>query len=515
MKRVLSLPFLVFWVVLASCMLPLAAAAAAPPVAWAHALGGTAWDDAYALDATTDGGFIVAGETESVDGDASGNHGASDAWIVKVSGTGGVAWQRCIGGMDYDSATDIQRTADGGFIVAGYTHSTDGQMAANHGGSDAWVAKLDAGGAPSWIKCLGGSDNDFATAVLQTSDGGYAVGAFTGSTDGQVSGNHGFYDAWVVRLDSAGNLLWQKALGGSDDELSPDLRQELVQTADGGFLLAGQTRSNDGDVRGNHGEFDLWVAKLTATGTLSWQKALGGSGYDAAGRLQPTPDGGCVVAGETASTNGDVAGNHGGSDVWVVRLGATGTLTWQRCLGGSLDEFGRDIRLTPDGGYVVAGYTYSNDGDVAGNHGDSDAWVAKLDATGIPAWQKPLGGSGEDAGERVVRAADGGYVMAGNTKSNDGDVMDHHGDRDAWIVKLDTAGPAVLPVPPNTLPPTDPDGDGKYDDVNGNGGPDFADIVLYFNAMSWIAANEPLAAFDYNGNGAIDFADLIWLFNSL
>ena len=167
-----------------------------------------------------------------------------------------------------------------------------------------------------WQKCLGGTNDDRAYSIQQTSDGGFIVASITGSNDGDVSGNHGYDDAWVVKLNSSGNIEWQKCLGGT----SYDVANSIQQTSDGGFIVSGYTGSNDGDVSGNHGVYDYWVVKLNSSGDIEWQKCLGGTDYDYAYSIHQTSDGGFIVAGNTASNDGDVSGNHGASDAWVVKL---------------------------------------------------------------------------------------------------------------------------------------------------------------------------------------------------
>jgi hypothetical protein len=235
---------------------------------------------------------------------------------VKLSATGAIQWQKCLGGSGWDVATSIQQTSDGGFIVAGRTNSNDGDVTGNHGNDDFWVVKLSATGEIQWQKSLGGSNDDWATSIQQTSDGGFIVAGSTDSNDGDVTGNHGNDDFWVAKLSSTGAIQWQKSLGGSGDELA----ESTQQTSDGGFIVTGWTTSNDGDVTGNHGGKDFWVVKLSSTGAIQWQKSLGGSGTDVAESIQQTSDGGFIVAGYTASNDGDVTGNHGYDDFWVVKL---------------------------------------------------------------------------------------------------------------------------------------------------------------------------------------------------
>ena len=130
--------------------------------------------------------------------------------------------------------------------------------------------------------------------------------------------------------------------------------------------------SSDGDVGKGHGNTDAWVVKLDATGKIVWQKCYGGSGFDQGVAIVETADGGLVFAATTSSKDGDVVGNHGRTDVWVVKVDRTGTLLWQKCIGGTGSDSVNSLQKTSDGGFVVAGLTTSNDGDVKGNHGERD-----------------------------------------------------------------------------------------------------------------------------------------------
>jgi len=407
--------------------------AQAPAIQWQKCLGGPDGDAAYSIQQTNDGGFIVAGVTSSNDGHVWGNHGGSDAWVVKLDSSMFIHMQKCLGGTGADFAYSIKQTSDGGFIVAGFTMSNDGDVSGNHGWNDAWVVKLNSSGDIEWQKCLGGTNDDYAYSIQQTSDGGFIVAGETNSNDGDVSGNHGWNDAWVVKLNSLGDIEWQKCLGGTNN----DYARSIQQTSDGGFIVAGYTSSNDGDVSGNHENGKYWVVKLNSSGTILWQKCLGGTVYGAiAYSIQQTSDGGFIVAGETRSYNGDVSGNHGGIDYWVVKLDSLGDIEWQKCLGGTNNDYARSIQQTSDGGFIVAGYTSSNDGDVSGFHGYSDYWVVKLNSSGDIEWQKCLGGTNDDWARSIKQTSDGGFIVAGFTASNDGDVSGNQGNSDAWVVKL-------------------------------------------------------------------------------
>ena len=227
-----------------------------------------------------------------------------------------ISWQKSLGGSGYDRATSIQQTSDGGYIVAGNSSSIDEDVTGNHGNSDYWIVKLNSVGSIVWQKSLGGSGNDSATSIQQTSDGFYIVAGSSSSINGDVTGNHGGVDYWIVKLDSLGSILWQKSLGGSGN----DYAQSIQQTSDGGYIVAGYSTSINGDVTGNHGNSDYWIVKLNHVGSIVWQKSLGGSGFDYAWSIQQTSDGGHIVAGYSTSINGDVTGNHGDYDSWIVKL---------------------------------------------------------------------------------------------------------------------------------------------------------------------------------------------------
>jgi gliding motility-associated-like protein len=342
----------------------------------AKSLGGTGYDYAYSIQQTIDGGYIVAGESNSNDGDVSDNHGEMDFWVVKLTSIGTIAWQKSIGGSGWDQAKSIQQTIDGGYVIAGSSSSIDGDVSGNHGLYDCWVVKLTSIGTIEWQKSLGGSVDEFTRSILQTNDGGYIVAGYSNSNDGDVSGNHGYFDCWVVKLTSTGTIDWQKSLGGSVNEFA----KSIQQTFDGGYIVAGSATSNDGDVSGNQGLLDYWVLKLTNTGVIEWQKSLGGTGYDEATTIQQTNDGGYVVGGFSKSNDGDVSVNYGFGleDCWLIKLTSIGTLEWEKSLGGSGVEYAASVLFTDDDGYILTGPTSSNDFDVSDNNGISDYWVVKL-----------------------------------------------------------------------------------------------------------------------------------------
>ena len=393
-----------------------------PSVIWQKCYGSYHGDYAYAIHQTTDGGFIVVGTVEGEGGDIMGYHGnvvVGDIGVLKLNGDGSIQWQKTLGGMSSEFGADVKQTPDGGYIVAGSAASKACDASVTHTGLEYWVVKLSATGNIVWQKSYGGSQNEYGYSIDMTSDGGYVMAGLTESNDGDITVNHGIRDYWVIKIDGKGKLLWQKSIGGSGD----DEPNAIKATSDGGCIVVGYTESNDGDVSVNHGKQDAWIVKLDQSGSVQWQKSFGGSGYDMARSIQLTRDGGYIFAGTAGSDDGDVSGNHRdiygnlGSDFWVVKLSSSGTLQWQKCYGGTTAEMGEFIQGTSDGGYVVAGIANSKDGDLSCNAGIEDAWVIKITSTGVLQWQKSIGGSYYDEAFSVEELSDGNYIVAGNSCS--------------------------------------------------------------------------------------------------
>ena len=413
--------------------------AQAPSIQWEKSLGGTGGEQAYSIQQTSDGGYVVVGKSNSTNGNVTGNHGKYDYWVVKLDTVGSIQWQKSFGGSGDDIARSVQQTEDGGYIIAGETSSSDGDVTGRHGAkySDYWVIKLNPTGGLQWQKCLGGVMSDVANSIQQIADGGYIVAGYSSSNDGDVTGNHGSVDYWIVKINGGGTILWQKSLGGT----SSDLANSIKQTTDGGYIVTGYTLSTNGDVSGRKGGIDdCWIVKLDTIGNIEWQKCLGGTSYDEAYSVQQTTDGGYILAGLSSSNDSDVTGHHGSVstyDYWVVKLDTVGSIQWQKSLGGTDSDGAEQIQQTADQGYIVIGWSLSTDGDITAHHGFSfdDYWVVKLDVLGNIEWQKSLGGTSTEYGHSIQQTSDNGYILAGFSNSNDGDVTGNHGG-DYWIVKL-------------------------------------------------------------------------------
>jgi len=340
-------------------------------------------ETAKGLLATSDGGYLLLGDADSMDGDvACGGPPQNRAWAVKVDAVGGIQWQSCLwGDSDGSSLSWIrsEETVEGGYMIVGGSSASQGVWHENHGGGDLFVAKLDSAGQLQWLHCYGGSGREDGFAIRSSPDGNFVVAGTTGSSDGQITtGTIG--QIWVIKIDPEGNLLWNRRMGGSN---GPGLGQEvrdLVVDPDGTILVVGSVGANDGDISGNHGEHDFWLVRLDPTGDIMDQRCLGGDNNDYAWGAASAGAGRYVVAGWTNSNEGDVNGNNGYIDAWVLMVDSSLNLIWQKCLGGSARDAAYAMARTSNGEIIISGATFSSDGDVsglyAGPHGD--IWIVKL-----------------------------------------------------------------------------------------------------------------------------------------
>ncbi|MFZ1333332.1 MAG: T9SS type A sorting domain-containing protein [Flavobacteriales bacterium] len=394
---------------------------AQPVIEWQRSMGGSDVDQAYSVQQTNDGGFIVGGVTSSTDGDITEVHGDGDYWVVKFSSSGQMEWQHSYGGSGYDALDEIFQTSDGGFIAAGNSSSSDGDVTMNHGGRDFWVIKLSETGSIEWERSYGGSGDDWFHSLTFT-DNGYVLSGGTGSNDGDLvfGGAVSLGGYWVLELNSIGDIIWQKSYGGWN-------AQSVQQTSDGGFIVGGD-RMVSGNVT------DFWVLKLNNTGELEWDASFGYAGADQLRRVRQTQDGGYAILGYVYE--GTSNGFYGVCDGWIIKLNAGGELEWDRPLGGTDADYTYDMQLTNDGGYICIGITSSLDLDCIGNEADGSLWVLKLDATGEPEWSNFMGGSAYDFGFAVQQTTDQGFIVAGDSQSSDGDHIVNQGGADLWVVKL-------------------------------------------------------------------------------
>ena len=296
--------------------------------------------------------------------------------------------------------------------------------------------KLDATGSLLWQKRYGGNGLDIANHIHLQDDGTFFITASSSSNDGNITGNHGtggYTDGVLMKFDSNGGLLWSKCFGGSKNEELLD-----IEIINGRTYLAGYANSTDGDVPPNQKNYDVWLLALDAAGNKIYSKIYGGSQNDVAYSMTRGNDGSLTLCGYTTSNDGDVSGAKGSQDYWVININpANGNLNWQRVLGGSEAEYANSIIVDADGGYLVGGVSYSNDGDVAGALGEGDYWLVKLNANGSINWKQNVGGSGNDYLRQLLyHSGLKEYYLCGDSDSGDGDFNGGHGEVDFGIIKF-------------------------------------------------------------------------------
>ena len=365
-------------------------------IVWENTVGGGNYDKLYAVEETPDGGYIVGGQSLSGGGwgdKSESNKGGYDYWIVKLDEDGVVEWDRSYGGLGNDQLYNVQPTSDGGYLIAGTSDSgISGDKTENRvGNSDYWVIKTDASGNIIWQNDIGGLMFDNVYSAYETADGGYILGgtSTSGISGDKTAGNYGVVDYWIVKLNSAGTVVWDKTIGGTLN----DYLYAVIPTADGGSIACGMSESGlTGNKTDNtNGLYDYWVVKLDNSGNITWQNSIGGTGNDYAfvNAIDQTSDGGYAIAGYSQSLiSGDkTEANTGSWDYWILKINSTGSILWQTVLGGVSGDYANAISATTDGGFIVGGFSYSSAGGDKDEDaiGDADFWIIRLAGDCVPA----------------------------------------------------------------------------------------------------------------------------------
>ena len=458
-------------------------------IIWQQCYGGSQEELVYDAAVINDKLYIV-GATKSQDGDVSFNHGTADAWLIVADTVGNIIWEKTYGGSNGDWFAKILPTDNNTIYLLGSTASSDGDISYDPypGSRDIWVVKIDILGNILWEKVIGGGMIDNVESGALASDGGVVVFGWTGSQDGEVTVNYGMYDMWLVKLNSDGNIEWNKSFGTDDF----DYGHAIISTSDGGYLIGGASTIGSGGnltcVPYNHKAMAILI-KLDSIGNIEWQNCYGGSGHDGIYGLIELDDGYAFTA-FTNSPDGDVSGWHGSYDIWFVRLDISGNIIWEKCFGGTDSEIAHHLFVNANGDFTIIGKTSSNDGDVSGNNSvgvNNDIWVFRIDNQGLLLSQQCFGGIGNEAvnGHKfgVAQKSDNNFVIA--TITNYGPSFDvgctpygGNGDIDYWVFEI------MLDDTTNVIEP-----------VAGERG-----LWVYPNpASQWVAFNYTLPANAYQG----------------
>lgn len=411
-------------------------------IEWVKNFGGTGSDTAQAIITTTDGGYAILGYSNSIDGDLAGKTLAvNDYWVLKLDADANLEWSKTYGGSDDDIGKNLIQTIDGGYALIGYSKSSDGDASNNEGFHDNWIIKLDASGNMEWEQSFGFSGHDHSYDVVQTNDGGYFFAGFLDITASNGEGNfgkgryltkHGVGEFWGTKLDANGNLQWRRYFGGTNN----DRAHGVVQANDGGFVLSGFSESDDFDISSSKGSYDFWVVKVDQTGTLIWEKSFGGTGIEISQDITKTTDNSYVITGNTFSTDADISKNNGESDIWLIKIDDSGNLLWEKTFGGMEFDAAQSVNLTANGGFLIAGNSKSSDADATENAGENDLWVIKTDAQGNMIWQESIGGTDLDFGFEAIENSDGSIIFVGETQSTDFPNLQNKGELDAVMLKI-------------------------------------------------------------------------------
>ena len=404
-------------------------------------LGGSKNESAQAVVNTTDGGYAILGHTQSMDGDVTNKFNESyDYWILKYDSTNQIQWQKTYGGSADDRGTDITQTIDGGYAVIGKSKSSDGEVSENAGYDDFWIIKLDENGSITWDYSFGYAGSDVPYSIIQTSDNGFLVSGVLDVSASNGQGNrasstqrrHAGGDYWVIKLNANGIKEWSNYYGGA----FTDTAYDAIQTADNSYIVVGSSDSADVDISNNKGSYDFWAIKISETGTLIWEKSYGGDQVDEAHAISKTADGNFIIVGDTRSNDLDISQNNGAADLWVIKITPEGDLIWEKTLGGSSFDVGRAISKTQDNGFLISGSSRSTNGNLTDNKGQNDAWVVKINNSGNLEWQKTIGGSEVDFFYDAVELNDQTIIAVGDSDSSNEDILENKGFTDLLILKL-------------------------------------------------------------------------------
>lgn len=360
---------------------------------WTRTYGGSDLDKGHAIELAYDSGYVIAGETRSL------GPGPLAVYLIKTDSSGNVMWTQTYGGSQYDYALSVVETVDTGYIIAGVTNSFGAGL------RDLYLIKTDSTGDTIWTKTHGGTDNDVGAAVLQTQDGGYII---LGTTYSYGAGSG---DVWLVKTDASGNIVWTQTYGGADSDAGWDLQP----TADGGYIIAGQTRSFGA------GDFDVYLIKTDSLGDTLWTRTFGGTGDDRGFSVCGLWTGGFLVAGYTTSLGGS------GEDMYVVSVDSIGNQLWSETYGGGYNDRANSIREGYSA-YILLGSTASY------GSGGSDLYVLEINpGSGYVYWYSICGGIADDEGVAMHLVSTMGYeqyfVVTGYTESFGAGV------EDVWLLK--------------------------------------------------------------------------------
>ena len=300
---------------------------------WDKTFGGSSADYGKGILPTADGGYIVLGQSDSgMSGDKSqASYGSRDIWMIKIDENGSKNWDKSLGGSGFDYFANAVTTSDGNFVLVGDSLSGqngDKSEASYSGSRDCWLIKIDQNGSKIWDRTIGSSGSEFARDITNSSDGGFIIATYSdGSADGNKSEpSIGLQDYWVFKTDANGTMQWDLTLGGS----GIDKAQGITSIA-GGVVVAGASASSADSNKSDasRGGDDYWLIKLSEDGVLLWEKSFGGNNADKANNIISINEDYFLVVGDSSSSIGNekTEASYGSTDVWALKLFKNGEIS--------------------------------------------------------------------------------------------------------------------------------------------------------------------------------------------
>ncbi len=422
-----------------------------PVVAWDKTLGGSVNEVLQNITQTLDGGFIIGGFSNSyVSGDKTiPTFGSYDCWIIKTDELGNIEWQKTYGGTDIEESFEILKTSDNGYLLAVSSRSniSGNKIDNSKGFDDYWILKLDANGTILWQKTIGGNAGDLPRSIIETPDGGYLIGGISYSnangdkSENNIGGTNGTADYWLVKIDYIGNIEWQNTIGSTSD----DKLEAVLNANDGGYIVSGYSNGpiSADKTEASVGDYDCWIIKIDSTGSIEWQKTIGGNQKEQLTSMIATEDGNYVFG---AISDSNISGNKtqnskGLQDFWLIKIDSNGNMLWDKTIGGQGQEGFFNVYEDNNQNLYIGGTSNSNiSGDKTENSkGNYDYWIVKTDSSGDILWDKTIGGLNDEfLYSMLYKVSDDSLILGGPSKSNiSGDkTQNSRGEYDYWVVKL-------------------------------------------------------------------------------
>ncbi len=392
-------------------------------IEWKGIFGGTNDDGPAYVVETPDNGFIVVGGTLSNDIDFTENNGSEDLCLFKLSSEGELQWQHTYGGGKVDRAYHIIATKDGNYLIAGHTSSDNGDVTNAYGEVDFWLLKINSEGEIIWERTYGGSASDAIQSIIELENGQLLAIGGSRSADGDLSSNYGSVDIWMIKMEQNGDVIWSRNYGGT----GVDRANIVFELNENAYVIIGYVRSDDGDITINHGQSDLWVARTDSDGNIQSEWSYGGSKDETIITAIQTNDNGFLIGGRSDSSDGNVVSGQGGA--WLIKLDKDFQLEWENSYGDIFMTYALGLVSKLDNTYII--------GTNARKTGFEDYGLMRIDQFGEVLEAQYLGGTESETLRTAIATNDGGQLVIGHTRSDDGDVGENYGKSDFWIIKME------------------------------------------------------------------------------